>query len=104
MRIGIGAGGRTVERARGYVRAAAEEGFASAWFSNIFGLDAVMACALTGSGVPIEVGTAVMPVHPRHPQALAQEALTAYDACDGRFTLGIGFSATDLGGDIVGLS
>src|SRR2546423_3903410 len=90
MRIGIGAGGRTVERARGYVRAAAEEGFASAWFSNIFGLDAVMACALTGSGVPIEAGTAVMPVHPRHPPTFAQEGLTADDACDRPFSPWIG--------------
>src|SRR5436305_10376162 len=104
MRIGVGVGGKTVARARGYVQAAADEGFASAWFNNIFGLDAVMACALAGSGVPIEVGTFVTPVHPRHPHAMAQQALTAYDACDGRFTLGIGLSHKIVVEDMLGMS
>jgi 5,10-methylenetetrahydromethanopterin reductase len=104
MRIGVGVGGKSVERARGYVQAAADEGFESAWFNNIFGLDAIMACAVTGPGVPIEVGTFVTPVQPRHPHAMAQQAVTAYDACDGRFTLGIGLSHQIVVEDMFGMS
>ena len=41
---------------------AADDGFASAWMSNIFGLDALTALAVAGSQVPrIELGTAVVP-------------------------------------------
>src|SRR3954452_8800813 len=104
MRIGVGVGGKTVERARGYVQGAADDGFKSAWFNNIFGLDAIMACAVAGAGVPIEVGTFVTPIHPRHPHAMAQQAMTAYDACDGRFTLGIGLSHQIVVENMLGMS
>jgi F420-dependent oxidoreductase-like protein len=72
---------------------AADEGFASAWMNNIFGLDALTALAVAGSQVPgIELGTAVVPTYPRHPAALAQQALTVAAATDGRLTLGVGTS------------
>ena len=46
-----------------------------------------------GQGWPgIELGTAVVPTYPRHPAALAQQALTAAVATGGRLTLGIGLS------------
>lgn len=38
------------------------------------------------------VGTAVLPVYPRHPVAMAQAALTLADFSDGRFILGLGYS------------
>ncbi|HWG60567.1 MAG TPA: TIGR03564 family F420-dependent LLM class oxidoreductase [Streptosporangiaceae bacterium] len=80
-------------RLREQVRRAAEDGFASAWLSNIFGLDALTALAVAGSPDPgIELGTAVMPTYPRHPAALAQQALTASAALSGRLALGIGTS------------
>ena len=86
------------------MQAAADDGFESAWFNNIFGLDAITACAVTGPGVRIEVGTFVTPVQPRHPHAMAQQAVTAYDACDGRFTLGIGLSHQIVVEDMFGMS
>jgi F420-dependent oxidoreductase-like protein len=104
VQIGLGVGGKTVERARGYVQAAHDAGFASAWFNNIFGLDAITACAVTGSQTPIHVGSLVTPMQPRHPQAMAQQAVTAYDACDGRFILGIGLSHKLVIEDMLGLS
>jgi KUP system potassium uptake protein len=59
------------------LRRAADDGFASAWMSNIFGLDALTALAVAGSRVPgIALGTAVVPTYPRHPAALAQQART----------------------------
>jgi F420-dependent oxidoreductase-like protein len=60
---------------------------------NIFGLDAVGACAIVGWETSrIELGTAVTPTYPRHPAALAQQAMTTQAACAGRFALGIGLS------------
>src|SRR6266568_2325553 len=70
---------------------AVDDGFSSAWMANIFGLDALTALAVAGHGVHgIEIGTAVVPTYPRHPAALAQQALTAALALDGQLVLGIG--------------
>jgi len=75
------------------IQQAADDGFASAWLANIFGLDALTALAVAGARVPgIELGTAVVPTYPRHPAALAQQALTVQTAIDGRLALGIGLS------------
>jgi F420-dependent oxidoreductase-like protein len=74
-------------------RAAAEDGFATFWLPQIFGVDALMALAIVGREVPrIELGTAVVPTYPRHPAVLAQQALTAQAATGGRLALGIGLS------------
>jgi F420-dependent oxidoreductase-like protein len=76
------------------LRRVAEEGFASAWLSHIFGVDALTALAVAGNQVPdIELGTAVVPTYPRHPGALAQQArTTALAVGPDRLTLGIGLS------------
>lgn len=71
----------------------AELGLASAWASQIFGYDALTLLAVAGAAVPgIELGTAVVPVYSRHPQVMAQQALTAQAATGGRLALGIGMS------------
>ncbi len=97
MRIGMSLTDQTgpdaLTELRDQLRQAADDGFASAWISNIFGLDALTALAVAGSQVPgIELGTAVVPTYPRHPAALAQQALTAALALGGRLALGIGLS------------
>jgi F420-dependent oxidoreductase-like protein len=93
MKIGLGIGGRTIADAVANAQAAEADGFASVWFSHIFGLDAMTACALAGHATDrIELGTFVVPTFPRHPQAMAQQASSTNDAAGGRFTLGIGLS------------
>ncbi len=83
----------TVDDVVAEVRAAHEQGFASFWASQIFGQDALTVLALAGREVPgIELGTSVVPTYPRHPTALAQQALSTNAACDGRLCLGIGLS------------
>lgn len=105
MRIGLGVGGSSIEQFVEQVRRAADAGFESAWAANIFGLDAITAIAVAGREVPgIELGTAVVPTYPRHPHALAQQALTAHDATGGRFTLGIGLSHQIVIENMFGLS
>src|SRR3954470_7352690 len=104
MRIGIGIEAKGIEHARKFTRRATDDGFASAWFNNIFGTDAVTACAVAGADVPIEVGTFVTPIHPRHPHAMAQQAIATHDATEGRFTLGIGLSHEIVVKDMLGMS
>jgi F420-dependent oxidoreductase-like protein len=93
MRIGLNGGASTVAEAIAFAKAAKDDGFTSLSFANIFGLDAIATCAVVGSHVDgVELTTAVVPTYPRHPHAMAQAAMTAADACGGRFTLGIGLS------------
>ena len=106
MRIGLMFGGSdgSIAGAVAQARSAAQHGFASLWLPNIFGLDAITAAALVGREVErIELGTAVVPTYPRHPVALAQQALTASAATGGRFTLGIGLSHKVVIEDMFGL-
>jgi 5,10-methylenetetrahydromethanopterin reductase len=68
-------------------------GFDSLWMATIYGFDALTALtAIATVTTRIELGTAVVASHPRHPMAMAQQALTASAASNGRFTLGIGLS------------
>ena len=68
-------------------------GLDNIWLANIFSFDAISTLALIGREVPrIGPGTAVTPTYPRHPTAIAQQALTTAAATDNRFTLGIGLS------------
>ena len=72
--------------------AAVADGFSSAWIPHIFGADALTALAVAGRAHAIPVGTAVVPTYPRHPMALAQQALTTQASVGGRLSLGIGLS------------
>jgi F420-dependent oxidoreductase-like protein len=94
MRIGLGLElGGTIEEIVARARALAATGVASLWSSQIFGWDTLTVLAVVGREVPgIDLGTAVIPVHPRHPMMLAEQALTVQAASDGHLTLGIGLS------------
>ena len=100
MRIGVMLGperGRystKVDRMRADVRWAEEAGLASVWIPQVpDDFDALTAAALLGAETSrIEIGTAVVPVQPRHPIALAQQALSVQAVCEGRLALGLGVS------------
>ena len=105
MDIALSIGGSTVDEVVANTAKAAADGFTSAWIANIFGVDAMIGAAIAGRTVPgIRVGTAVVPIGPRHPHALAQAAMTAWDATDGHFTLGIGVSHQIVIESMFGLS
>jgi F420-dependent oxidoreductase-like protein len=81
--------GEVVDQVQSY----ADAGYASAWAVQIFGYDALTLLASVGARVSgIDLGTGVVPVYSRHPQAMAQQALTVQAATGGRFVLGIGMS------------
>ncbi|MCA1724129.1 MAG: TIGR03564 family F420-dependent LLM class oxidoreductase [Thermomicrobia bacterium] len=73
---------------------AEERGIQSIWVANVpRGFDALTLLALAGQHTrTVELGTFVVPTYPRHPVALAQQALTTNAATGGRLVLGIGLS------------
>jgi len=72
---------------------AEREGFAMFTMANIAGHDAIGVMTAAGTRTSrIRLATGVVPTFPRHPTAMAQQALTAQAASGGRFTLGIGLS------------
>ena len=80
-------------------------GFERAWMANIFSFDAISTLSIAGRETEkIRLGTAVTPTYPRHPTALAQQALTAAAATKNRFTLGIGLSHQMVIENMLGLS
>ncbi|MEN8181803.1 MAG: TIGR03564 family F420-dependent LLM class oxidoreductase [Myxococcota bacterium] len=80
-------------------------GFQFLSLPNIFGLDAIGALTVVGRETRrIELCTGVVPTPPRHPVAMAQQALTAQAASGGRFVLGIGLSHKIVIEDMFGLS
>lgn len=83
-----------VERMLADARWAEEAGLASLWVPQIpDDFDALTAATLIGTQTSrIEIGTAVVPVQPRHPVALAHQALSTQAVCGGRLTLGLGVS------------
>ncbi|MCP3990531.1 MAG: TIGR03564 family F420-dependent LLM class oxidoreductase [Actinomycetia bacterium] len=91
MKIGLFAFADSVDDLTELAATANEQGFDSLWVPQVFGIDALTAIAVTGSQVPdITFATAVVPTYPRHPQMLAQQALTVNSVIDGRLVLGIG--------------
>lgn len=83
-----------VDRLRRDGRWAEEAGFSTIWVPQIPDeFDALTAATVIGSETStIEIGTAVVPVQPRHPIALAQQVLSTQAVCEGRLSLGLGVS------------
>jgi 5,10-methylenetetrahydromethanopterin reductase len=109
MRIGIMAGATGGDDSLNGLVASAKDfekrGFDTMWMANIFGIDAITAAAVIGRETEaLRLGTAVVPTYPRHPTALAQQALTAQAAAGGRFVLGIGLSHQIVIESMLGLS
>jgi 5,10-methylenetetrahydromethanopterin reductase len=109
MRIGvmIGGDGRqlSIDDVIGIARQVEAAGLDDVWMANIFSFDAISTLMLVGREVPrIGLGTAVTPTFPRHPTAIAQQALTTAAATGNRFTLGIGLSHQLVIENMLGLS
>jgi 5,10-methylenetetrahydromethanopterin reductase len=110
VKIGLGIGdiaGRPAEFSELVAQAQRAEasGFASIWFANIFGADALIAATVCGRATTrIEVGTAVVPSYTRHPYTMAQQALSVNAAIGNRLALGIGLSHQIVIETMLGLS
>ncbi|MGR8920767.1 MAG: TIGR03564 family F420-dependent LLM class oxidoreductase [Gammaproteobacteria bacterium] len=118
MKIGVMTGSRpggskvtdigrthTIEEIVGLAQRVEAAGLDTLWMANVFALDAIMTLAFAGHATSrIEVGTAVTPTYPRHPTAIAQQAVTAAAATGNRFTLGIGLAHKVMIEDALGIS
>ena len=111
MRIGLqvsadrGRYATKVEKLQADARWADEAGLDSVWTPQIPDeFDVMTAATLIGTATSrIEVGTAIVPLQPRHPIVLAQQALSNQAVCEGRFTLGLGVSHHWIIHDMLGL-
>ena len=99
MQIGLFIGGAgpapSVQSIVEQAQAAEAAGFSTFGMANIFSHDAMGALTLAGAQTErIELMTAVVPTYPRHPHAMAQQALTVQGRLRGgsRFVMGIGLS------------
>jgi F420-dependent oxidoreductase-like protein len=96
VRVGLwieGQLGATIEEVVRQVDAAGDAGYARAWVGEVGSWDPLTLLAAVGRHAPgIEVGTAIVRTYPRHPLALAAQALTVQAATGNRLTLGVGSS------------
>lgn len=97
MKIGINGSGLLARPALGTlvddIKKAESAGINSYWLAQTGLVDALTVFSVAGSETSsIELGTAVIPTWPRHPQALAAQALTTQAATGGRTILGIGLA------------
>ena len=109
MRIGVmlGASGGddSIDAVVRTARRVEQAGLDNLWMANIFSFDAISTLSIVGREVPrLRLGTAVTPTFPRHPTAIAQQALTAAAATGNRFILGIGLSHKVVIENMLGLS
>lgn len=83
-----------VRRLQRDARWAEDAGLSTVWVPQIPDeFDALTAVSVMGLATErIEIATAVVPVQPRHPIALAQQALSTQAVCEGRLSLGLGVS------------
>ena len=83
--------GITVDEIVSLAQRAEGAGFDTLWMAHIRSIDAIAALGVAGRETQrIELGTAVTPTYPRHPMAMAQQALTTAQLSGNRFVLGIG--------------
>jgi F420-dependent oxidoreductase-like protein len=112
MRIGLMIGpergryGTKVQRLQADARWAEQAGLATVWIPQIPDeFDALTAATLVGTETSrIEIGTAVVPVQPRHPIALAQQILSVQTVCEGRLSVGLGVSHHWVIDEMMGLA
>lgn len=97
--------GAKVERMCAAAQWAEDAGLTSVWVPQIPDeFDALTAATVVGQATTrIEIGTAVVPVQPRHPIALAQQALSVQAVCGGRLALGLGVSHHWIIDEMLGL-
>jgi alkanesulfonate monooxygenase SsuD/methylene tetrahydromethanopterin reductase-like flavin-dependent oxidoreductase (luciferase family) len=79
-------------------------GYDSVWLTHGLGRDGFLVLAAYAHATTrIGLGTGVVPIYPRHPVAMAQEASTLVELSGGRFRLGIGLSHRPTMVDALGL-
>jgi F420-dependent oxidoreductase-like protein len=85
-------------------RRADAAGYESVWVTHGIGRDGLQVLSAYAHVAPrVGLGTGVLPMYPRHPVLLAQEALTLQEVSGGRLRLGIGVSHRSMMEGALGL-
>ena len=85
--------GADLAAATDLARRADRAGYESVWVTHGLGRDGLQVLSAYAHVAPrVGLGTGVLPIYPRHPVVLAQEALTLQEVSGGRLRLGIGVS------------
>jgi len=90
-RIGILIEARNAQDAVIKIRQAEQAGIQQIWSQSIGFTDQLtLFAAAAVQTEKVRLGTAIVPIYPRHPVALAQQALALHDLAPGRLRLGMG--------------
>ncbi|MFY9768107.1 MAG: TIGR03564 family F420-dependent LLM class oxidoreductase [Mycobacterium sp.] len=91
------AAANAVDDAISQASGAFHRGVRQVWLNQRFDVDALTLAAVISAAVRgLGVGTAVVPINPRHPLLVASAAQTAQAAAHGKFSLGIGLGGNAL--------
>ncbi len=86
-------------------RRAESAGYESVWVTHGSGRDSFLVLsAYAAATTRVGLGNGVVPIYPRHPAVMAQEALSLAEISGGRFRLGIGVSHRPSMEDALGLT
>src|SRR5947209_16373426 len=105
-RVGLVIEARDVASAINRIREAEHAGVQQAWMTQSAGmLDTLTLFAAAATQTTrIRLGTSIVPVYPRHPLVMAQQAATIDALAPGRFRLGVGTSHRHVMENVYGLS
>jgi F420-dependent oxidoreductase-like protein len=85
--------------------AATGAGLSSLWMGHHYGWDPLVTLAAISGGVPgARLGSAIVPIYPQHPIALASQALSLQAVTGNQFTLGVGSGHREIIEDRFGYS
>jgi F420-dependent oxidoreductase-like protein len=104
-RVGLALYGRNAAGSLSTIVAAEAAGVRQIWMTQTTPAPDTLAifAAATVQTSNVRLGTAIVPTYPRHPLALAQQALTISDLAPGRLRLGVGPSHRPIIEDVYGI-
>lgn len=103
-RIGLAIEAREPTAVLAAIAGAEAAGVEQVWMTQGMALDTLtLYAAVAMRTTRIRMGTSIVPTYPRHPLALAQQALTVSDIAPGRLRLGVGPSHRHIIEGIYGL-
>jgi F420-dependent oxidoreductase-like protein len=105
-RVGLVIEARDVETAINKIREAEQAGVQQVWMTQSVGmLDTLTLFAAAAAHTNhIRFGTSIVPIYPRHPLVMAQQAITIDFLAPGRLRLGVGTSHRHVMANVYGLS
>src|SRR5437762_13563149 len=105
-RVGLVIEARDVATVINKIREAEQAGVQQVWMTQSVGMmdTLTLFAAVAAQTKQIRLGTSIVPIYPRHPLVMAQQAVTVDALAPGRLRLGIGTSHRHVMENMYGLS